>query len=746
MSLCQYCNTRARLFCNERPECAEKVDGGLKKLRDLTEKAVLEDEDAPGVIQRTEALIEESRIPRSSANEVVISALDKATGERARMTLLDPAEFENIYAVYRHYRSDFADRVNVAQRRHGFSSAVLSNIPWRVDVRYVFVLALCLWGLRAMAQLPLESQDRKQQEGAQAPAMGGSSTGGAHAAMLDAEKRPITAGGFVKTGPVIFQDIAAKAGLTTWKHKMGGPEKKYILDTIGSGVGLIDYDNDGWMDIYLVNGSTDEAVEGREAAPHAALFHNNHDGTFTDVTSQAGVQNDRWGFGVAVGDYDNDGWPDIYVSNFGKNRLYHNNHNGTFTDVAERAGVTLGNWSTGVTWGDYDGDGRLDLFVAGYIHYDLAAQPEAGGKAYSFCEFRGERVMCGPRGLPGEQDHLFHNNGDGTFTDVSVKAGVDDKARYYGLGAAFVDINNDGRSDLLVANDSTPNYLYLNKGDGTFEDISYVSGYALNKDGRETASMGIAIGDYRNNGLLDLYHTTFSDDYKPLYRNDGDANFTDISYQATIAEISIPFLGWGTAFFDYDNDGWKDLFTVNGHVYRGADRTAWGTTWAQRPLLFHNLKGEKFETVPAVEGTGLAEIMPSRGMAFGDLFNDGRIDAVVNNMDATPALFRNVVEQHSHWVAFKLVGGPKSPRDAVGATIYVTANGMRQREDVISGGSFISSSDPRPHFGIGTATMIEKIEIHWPSGVKEEIISSGVDRILTVVEGKGVVQSSYPGK
>jgi hypothetical protein len=746
MSLCQYCNTRAGLFRNEHPECVEKADGGLKKLRDLTEKVVLENADAPGVIQRTEVLIEEYPIPRSSAKEIGILALDKSTSEQTRMILLDPAEFKNIYALYCHYRYDFVGPVNAVPKRKGFSYAGLSNIPWHVGVRYAFVVALCLWGLRAMAQLPLESQDRKQQEGAQAPAMGGSSTGGAHPAVLDTEKRPITAGGFVKTGPVIFQDIAAKAGLTTWKHKMGGPEKEYILDTIGSGVGLIDYDNDGWMDIYLVNGSTDEAVEGKEAAPHAALFHNNHDGTFTDVTSQAGVQNDRWGFGVAVGDYDNDGWPDIYVSNFGKNRLYHNNHNGTFTDVAERAGVTLGNWSTGVTWGDYDGDGRLDLFVSGYIHYDLAAQPGAGGKAYSFCEFRGEKVMCGPRGLPGEQDHLFHNNGDGTFTDVSVKAGVDDKSRYYGLGAAFVDINNDGRSDLLVANDSTPNYLYINKGDGTFEDISYVSGYALNKDGRETASMGIAIGDYRNNGLLDLYHTTFSDDYKPLYRNDGDANFTDISYQATIAEISIPFLGWGTAFFDYDNDGWKDLFTVNGHVYRGADRTAWGTTWAQRPLLFHNLKGEKFETVPAVEGTGLAEIMPSRGMAFGDLFNDGRIDVVVNNMDATPALFRNVADQHNHWVAFKLVGGPKSPRDAVGATIYVTANGIRQREDVISGGSFISSSDPRPHFGIGTATKIEKIEIHWPSGVKEEIVSSGVDRIFTVVEGNGVVQSSHPGK
>jgi hypothetical protein len=617
----------------------------------------------------------------------------------------------------------------------------------RTGFRRLCIAALCFSGFAAIAQSPTESQDPKQQQGAQPGGMGGASTGGAHAAVLDAEKRPITAGGFVKSGPIIFQDVAAKAGLTIWTHKMGTPDKKFILDTVGSGVGLIDYDNDGWMDIYLVNGSTDKAMAGMEPAPHAALFHNNHDGTFTDVSAKAGVQNDRWGFGVAIGDYDNDGWPDIYVSNFGKNRLYHNNHDGTFTDVAEKAGVTLGNWSTGVTWGDYDGDGKLDLFVAGYVHYDLADQPAADGKSSSFCEFRGEKVMCGPRGLPGEGDHLFHNNGDGTFTDVSVKAGVADKPGYYGLAAAFVDVNNDGKPDLLVANDSTPNYLYINKGDGTFEDDSYVSGYALNKDGRETASMGIAIGDYRNNGLLDLYHTTFSDDYKPLYRNDGDANFTDISYDASIAEVSIPFLGWGTAFFDYDNDGWKDLMEVNGHVYKEVDKTSWGTTWAQRPLLFHNIGGKKFETVPAVEGTGLAEVMPSRGMAVGDLFNDGKIDVVVNNIDSAPALLRNVTKESNHWIEFKLVGGPKSPRDAMGATVYLTADGMRQREDIFSGGSFASSSDPRPHFGIGPTTKIDKIEIHWPSGLKEEVAPpSNVDRIYTIVESKGIQPEEHAAK
>src|SRR5579863_9986949 len=403
----------------------------------------------------------------------------------------------------------------------------------------------------------------------------GMSTGAARAPVKDALSRPITAGGFVDGAPVIFSDVTRAAGLDKFHHKAGTPEKTFILETVGSGVALLDYDNDGWLDIYLVNGSTYDAMSGKASPPHAALFHNNHDGTFTDVAQQAGVTNDRWGFGVAVGDYDNDGWPDLYVTNYGKNRLYHNNHDGTFTDVAEKAGVALGNWSTGPTFGDYDGDGRLDLFVPGYVHYDLDHPPVPGSAAVAFstCEFRGMKVMCGPRGLKGEPDHLFHNNGDGTFTDVSEKAGVSDSNRYYGLTAVFADVNNDGKVDLMVANDSTPNYLYVNKGNGTFEDASYASGYALNENGRETASMGIAVGDYLNNGLLDFYNTVFSDDYNPLYKNEGRGNFTDVSYQAGIAEVTIPFLGWGTGFLDYDNDGWKDLLAANGHVYPGVDQS-----------------------------------------------------------------------------------------------------------------------------------------------------------------------------
>ena len=582
-------------------------------------------------------------------------------------------------------------------------------------------------------------QPATQAPAAQAQSGSGVDTAAPQAPQYDAQKRPITAGGFVQSGPVIFEDISEKAGLTHWTHKMGTPQKKYIIETNGSGVCLVDYDNDGRLDIYVVNGSTFDALDGKETSPHAALFHNNHDGTFTDVSAKAGVANDRWGFGCAVADYDNDGWPDIFVSNWGKNRLYHNNHDGTFTDLGEKAGVQLGNWSTGPTWGDYDGDGKLDLFVPGYVHFDRDNLPSSGenGVTNAFCTFRGVAVNCGPHGLKGEPDHLFHNNGDGTFTDVSEKAGVADKPGYYGLTSLFVDINNDGKLDLLVADDSTPNYLYINKGDGTFEDDSYSSGYALNEAGRETASMGIAAGDFQNNGMVDVFNTTFSDDYKPLYRNDGDANFTDISYQLGIAEITVPFLGWGDAFLDYDNDGWKDLIMSDGHVYPVVDKEPWGTSWAERPMLFHNIEGKKFEPVPPVAGTGLADVIAGRGLAEGDLFNDGKLDVVINVEDGHPVLLRNVSPDHNHWLELKLAGGPKSPRDAVGATVYVSANGMKQRGDVLSGGSYGSTSDPRPHFGLGQATKVDDIEVHWPSGKVEHFTVTDVDRIVTISEGSG---------
>jgi hypothetical protein len=600
---------------------------------------------------------------------------------------------------------------------------------------FAFVLSLA-----ATAQQPAAASPNDK-DGAHASGgmTSGTASGPAQPAQYDAQKRPITAGGFVKTGPVLFIDDSEKAGLTKWSHKMGTPEKNYIVETNGSGIGLIDYDNDGWLDIYVVNGATFNSLDGKETPPHAALFHNNHDGTFTDVAAKAGVTNDRWGYGVAIADYDNDGWPDIYVTNWGKNRLYHNNHDGTFTDVGEKAGVTLGNWSSGATWGDYDGDGRLDLFVAGYVHFDRDHLPAAGAEGVSnaFCTYRGVPVNCGPRGLKGEPDHLFHNNGDGTFTDVSEKAGVGDKPGYYGLTAIFVDINNDGKPDLIVGDDSTPNYLYLNKGDGTFEDVSYASGYALNEAGRETATMGIALGDYDHSGQLAIFNATFSDDYKPFYKNEGDANFTDISYQLGIAEVSVPFLSWGDAFFDYDNDGWLDLIMVDGHVYPQVDQNPWGTSWSQRPMLWHNEGGKKFVNIPAVEGTGLADVIPARGLAVGDLFNDGKLDVVINVQDGHPVLLRNVSPDKNHWLEMKLVGGPKSPRDAVGAKVFVTSGGIRQRQDVISGGSYLSTNDPRPHFGLGQNTTVDSIEVQWPSGAVEKFTTPGIDRIITLTEGTG---------
>ena len=577
----------------------------------------------------------------------------------------------------------------------------------------------------------------------------GSNSGSGERPIYDAYNRPITAGGFVDKGPVVFQDVTKAAGLSGWTHVMGAADKRLIIDTNGSGVGLIDYDNDGWLDIYLVNGSTFDAMDGKMTPPHAALFHNNHDGTFTDVAAKAGVTNDRWGFGVAIGDYDNDGWPDIYVTNWGKNRLYHNNHDGTFTDVAEKAGVTLGNWSGGATWGDYDGDGRLDLFVSGYVHFDRNNLPYEKTKAtgYSYCEFRGEPVMCGPRNLDGEPDHLFHNNGDGTFTDVSEKAGVSDNVnRYYGLTPVFVDINGDGKPDLLVANDSTLSYLYLNRGDGTFEDASYGSGFGLNEDGREVAAMGIAVGDYMNNGLLDFAISDFSSESKLLFRDEGGANYSEVAMFSGIGKISIPFLSWGTGFLDYDNDGWLDLMFINGHIYPAADRLDWGTSYAQRPLLFHNLRDGKFEVVPAVNGTGLAVVTSGRGAAFGDLFNDGKIDVVISPIDGPPVLLRNVNPDHHHWVELKLVGGPRSPRDAVGATVFLTANGIRQRQDVISGGSYVSTNDPRLHFGLGDATDAGTAEIHWPSGTKETVKLPAVDRIYTLTEDKGITGALCAGQ
>ena len=574
--------------------------------------------------------------------------------------------------------------------------------------------------------------------------MGGVSTG---AALNYTSRR--TVGIVDSKAPMVFEDATDKTALANFKHHAGSPAKEYIFEVPSGGVAIFDYDGDGLPDIYLLNGSTVPALHGKEKPPRAALYHNLGNWKFEDVTDKAGVANERWGMGVAVGDYDNDGRPDVFVSNFGVSRLYHNNGDGTFADVAEKVGVARKGWSTGATWGDYDGDGRLDLFVPGYLDIDLNNLPPSpkdankpGGVGQNFCQFRGTPVMCGPRSLTGESDTLYHQKPDGTFEDTSVKAGVNDPQKYYGFSAAFVHANEDNLLDLIVVNDSTPKLFYINKGDGTFEEVGYPSGVALNENGREQAGMGIAIGDYDNSGRVSFHITNFSDDSNVLYHNDGDANFTDVTFLAGLGEITLPFLGWGTGFIDFDNDGWLDLIVANGHVYPTVDEHQWGTSYAQQALLFRNLRNGKFERVGAAPNSALAAAWCGRGLAVADLDGDGRLDAVINNADSKPTVLKNVASPVGHWLALRLVGdtAKKSPRDAIGAIAYVTTGKVRQRRDVISGGSYASQNDMTLHFGLGAATTVDKVEIKWPDGSSETVNISGVDRKLTITEGKGVTK------
>jgi hypothetical protein len=573
--------------------------------------------------------------------------------------------------------------------------------------------------------------------------MGGVSTG---TGLVSATRR--TAGITDPKAPRLFEDVTARTGLNNFRVRSGAPGKDYIVETVSAGVAVFDYDSDGRLDIYLLNGSTIEAERGKEKPPRAALYRNLGDWKFEEVTTKAGVANERWGMGVAVGDYDNDGDPDLYVGNFGVSRLYRNNGDATFTDVAERLGVARRGWSTGASFGDYDRDGRLDLFVPGYVELDLNNLPPsptqmgrpAGGVAQNFCQFRGQPVMCGPRGLRGERDTLYRQKADGTFEDVSDKTGVNDEPRYYGFSSVWVHANEDEWLDLLVVNDSTPKQLYMNLGGGKFEEVGYPSGVALNENGREQAGMGLAVGDYDNDGRVDFYITNFSDDTNTLYHNDGEGNFTDVTFQAGMGEPTIPFLGWGTSFVDYDNDGWRDVFVANGHVYPSVDKQQWGTSWAQQPLLFRNTgAGGRFERVGAAPGSGLAEAWPSRGLAVGDLDNDGRPDIVLNNIDAAPAVLRNVAETRHRWLRIRLVGDPaqNSPRDATGGIVYVTTGKLRQRGDVVSGAGYSSQNDPALHFGLGAADRVDRLEVRWPGGRTETFDVPGLDRTLTITQGKG---------
>ena len=585
-----------------------------------------------------------------------------------------------------------------------------------------------------LVEFALLAQTPPQKPDAQEPA-GGVKTG---PALTYTSRR--TVGITDPNAPVVFEDVTDKTPLANFRHRSGEAPKDYIFDSASGGAAIFDYDSDGRPDVYLVNGSTSAAMRGKEKAPRAALYRNLGNWKFEDVTEKAGVANERWGYSVAVGDYNNDGRPDMFIGNFGVSRLYRNNGDGTFTDVAEKLGVARKGWSTGASWGDYDGDGRLDLFVPGYVQIDLAnlpPSPSDAGKSGSGCQFRGVPVMCGPRGLPGEGDTLYHQKADGTFADVSVKSGVHDPEKFYGFASVFVHVNDDKLLDLFVVNDSTPNQLYINKGDGTFEEIGYPSGTAVNENGREQAGMGLAVGDYDNDGRVDFHVTNFSDDSNTLYHNDGDNNFTDVTFQLGLGEISIPFLGWGTSFLDFDNDGWQDLFVVNGHVYPVVDTQQWGTSYAQQALLFRNLKG-KFERVGAPPGNALANAWPGRGLAIGDLDGDGRLDLVINNLDAKPVMLRNVAATPGHWLGFRLIGDvtKKNPRDAIGTVVYVTTGNVRQRRDVFSGAVYCSQNDLTLHFGLGSATKVDKLEIKWPDGSIEVVSVPAVDKVITITQGQ----------
>jgi hypothetical protein len=540
---------------------------------------------------------------------------------------------------------------------------------------------------------------------------------------------------------VRFVDVTEKTGIR-FKHT-SAPEKKYIVESMSGGVALFDYDRDGWLDIYITNSLTVETVNNPRSS-RSALYHNNGDGTFTDVTEKSGLAYPGWAMGVTTGDYDADGWPDVYVTCLGPNHLYHNNGDGTFTDVTQKTGVDDARWSTGAAFGDYDNDGNIDLFVANYVDFHLKDLPEFGkGK---FCQYRGTPVQCGPRGLPGAGDSLFHNNGDGSFTEVSKKAGVSDPDGRFGMSALWTDLDGDGWMDLYVANDSGPNFLYKNNRDGTFKEIGLLSGCAVREDGSEQGSMGIAIGDYNHDGLLDIFIANFSDEPKTLYRQEKGMFFDDVSFASKVAQVSIPYVGWGTDFIDFDNDGWVDLMEVNGHVYPQMDNASASTTYTQRILLFHNERNGTFAEVAASCGDALMLRRVSRGAAFGDIDNDGDVDVVINNLDGAPVVLRNDGGNSNNWINIKTVGSKKN-RDALGALVKVTADNLVQLREVYSGGSYISQNDTRLHFGLGKKNRIDSIEIRWPSGGKTEVFRDvAVNQFLVIEEGKGIVKRTAPSK
>ena len=513
------------------------------------------------------------------------------------------------------------------------------------------------------------------------------------------------------------------------------PEKKYIVESMSGGVLLIDYDRDGWLDIYFTNAPTVEMALKKQKSK-SLLYRNNSDGTFTDVTDKSGVGFPGYAMGGAVGDFNNDGFPDMYITCLGGNVLYKNNGDGTFSDETKKAGVADGRWSAGAAFGDYDGDGFLDLVVANYVDFDLNDLPGFG--SLPTCKFRGVDVQCGPRGLKGAGDSIFKNNGDGTFSDVTKQAGMVDPDGFYGMQPVFSDFADTGKQDVYVANDSTPNFFYQYKGKGIFEEIGLLSGTGVSGDGSEQGSMGVAVGDYLHTGKMAIYVTNFADEYNTLYRNNGKYDFTDVSFAAKVAQASRPYVGWGTGFFDLDNDTWLDLFVVNGHVYPQMDEISSGAGYEQGKLLFINQGDGTFCDGTTQGGKVLSEERVSRGAAFGDLDNDGNIDIVVEDLDSSPMILKNTGDKTNHWITLELGAKEGNPL-AIGARVKVTTGKVTQTAEIRSGESYLSQNDLRVHFGLGKATKVDLIEIRWNSGKIETIKDVAADKFYAVLEGKGIV-------
>ena len=545
------------------------------------------------------------------------------------------------------------------------------------------------------------------------------------------------------SSPVQFIDVAQKAGLNVPNVWGGITQKRLIIETKGSGLAFFDYDNDGWLDIYLTNGNRLDAHWPAGQEPISHLYKNNRDGTFTDVTHKSGLGRTGWQTGVCVGDYDNDGWDDLFCCFWGHNILFHNNGNGTFTDVTHKSGLAQekGRWATGCNFLDYDRDGHLDLFVCNFIKLDPDRIPSANDM--SFCQWKGVPTMCGPRGLPGDTNALYHNNGDGTFTDVSEKAGILKPGPRYSISATSYDFDNDGWPDIYVAVDSEPSILFHNNHDGTFTDLAVMAGCAYNEDGHEQAGMGLAVADYDCDGWFDIFKTNFADDTCDLYHNNGDGTFSDLSFSSGVG-INNNYVAWGCGFIDYDNDGWPDIVQVNGHVYPEVDNYKFGEAFKNPRLVYRNLGNGHFQDVSALMGPGISERFSSRGAAFGDYDNDGCMDVLILNMNDLPSLLRNVGGNKQNWIKIKLVG-TKCNRTAIGARVRVTTGKHIQMDEVHSGTSVMSQSDLRLHFGLGKLDTVDMIEVKWPTTQKiERFEQIKANQILTIREEHGIVATFKP--